>query len=251
MAEDLFCRPQYPSAIDSDDLIEPAKPDGRPVSHRLLVRADNAVVALQFELGRPLVGTGTSLVAGFCCVVRTPDNRELPIVISALDIPVGATWELRTSGLWAEQICEQPFVHWSYGLEAFGLAIDRPDELLRQGFGHRVPIGWELDFVAGDSAQRNGESVIQNGRVEGILLTADGELSIEGAEAVRAFWPGSATPLSNLRTLVNRWPTDGQNANHGDQVEAPIAVIPTLSGPWVVEGPATFGKPSSGSPPST
>ncbi len=57
-------------------------------------------------------------------------------------------WEIRTSGLWADHICEDPMVHWSYGLEAFAIAVDQASELTESGYGDRVPLGWELEFEA-------------------------------------------------------------------------------------------------------
>ena len=72
-----------------------------------------------------------------------------PVVMSEPNIPIPADrWEFRTDGLWAEQVCEKPHDHWSYGLEAFALEVDDPTELTSTGFGRRVPLGWELDFYA-------------------------------------------------------------------------------------------------------
>ena len=34
--------------------------------------------------------------------------------------------EVRADGLWGELMCETPLEHWSYGLEAFGVALDDP-----------------------------------------------------------------------------------------------------------------------------
>ena len=45
-------------------------------------------------------------------------------------------------------MCEEPGRRWTYGLEAFALAVDDPAELLGRGYGHRVPLGWELEFEA-------------------------------------------------------------------------------------------------------
>ncbi len=130
---------------------------------------------------------------------------ELPVVLAEDEIVAPAQrWELRASGLWADMICEQPFKHWSYGLEAFGLAIDEPDELLGRGYGDRVPLGWELDFesdadrVAGFE-QPPGADVPdgyrQAGLADGLVLLADRSVPIHGP-AVRYHWWGSSGPVS-------------------------------------------------------
>ena len=46
--------------------------------------------------------------------------------------------ELRGSGVWADHICEDPLVHWSYGLEAFGA---RPRQS-RRGIGRPATPLW-------------------------------------------------------------------------------------------------------------
>lgn len=116
-----------------------------------------------------------------------------PIVLAEDDIRhPGRRWELRSSGLWADHNCETEMEHWSYGLEAFALALDDPDQLVREGVGVRVPIGWELDFQSTKqpSALSEVTGYTQFGEVHGVLLTNDGETSFEGA-AVRQHWWGS------------------------------------------------------------
>lgn len=129
----------------------------------------------------------------FHAVVLRAD--ALPLVLVEVGVPVAhGRWEYRSSGLWVEAVCEQPGIHWSYGLEAFALAIDRPDELLGKGYGHRTPLGWELDFTTDSSRAEpgagGGDPVIEVGRVEGLLLTSPaegGELPFAG-DGWRAGW---------------------------------------------------------------
>jgi hypothetical protein len=129
----------------------------------------------------------------------------VPVVMSEPDIPIPALrWEFRTDGLWAEQVCEAPHDHWSYGLEAFALEVDDPTELTRTGFGRRVPLGWELDFDAvgpsrwllTDAAPLPfGGAYTQRGTLHGLLLGADGETATEGP-AQRWHWWGTK-PLAS------------------------------------------------------
>jgi len=189
----------------------------------LVAFGSGLAVALQFEQR-----TG---YAGFQTVVfgleSTATGEQRPVVISAVDIKFGQGWELRTSGLWADQNRERSFDHWSYGLEAFALAIDEPEELVRTGHGHRVPLGWELDFVAdGPPDPTAGEtgSFTQTGTMEGLILTASTEQPLEG-RARRSYWIGERPSHSDLVTLV-----DHPRSHPGS------VILPTMFGPWTVNG---------------
>ena len=109
----------------------------------------------------------------------------------------GRSWEIRHSGLWAEQVCEVPFEHWSYGLEAFALELDDPVALLGAGLGHRVAFGFELDFVAGDELVSAESSDIQIGELSGIVLLGVEQIEIEHWPAHRVHWWDGAAPMAD------------------------------------------------------
>src|SRR5262249_32810994 len=52
--------------------------------------------------------------------------------------------------LWAELFCEAPGDHWTFGLEAFGIRLDEPQDALRPGgeIGERVAVGLDLEWEA-------------------------------------------------------------------------------------------------------
>lgn len=56
--------------------------------------------------------------------------------------------EVRTTGLWADHICETPFEHWTLGLEAFALGVDDPLELHGRQHGDSVALGFDLEWEA-------------------------------------------------------------------------------------------------------
>jgi len=131
-----------------------------------------------------------------------------PIVLSepALEFPE-RLWEVRGSGLWADHVCESPNEHWSYGLEAFAIAIDDRAELLGRGFGDRVPLGWELEFESTGAVNPSNpanpaspndttydNSYTQRGRVHGIVLTETGEVPFDGAGTRSHQWGYSPVP---------------------------------------------------------
>ena len=60
--------------------------------------------------------------------------------------------EIRAEGLSAELWCETPGEHWTFGLEAFGIRLDAPEEALRPGgeIGERVAVGLDTEWEDGD-----------------------------------------------------------------------------------------------------
>ncbi len=159
--------------------------------------------------------------ASFVAAYLRPNVQ--PIVISELDVPLPAErWEIRASGLWADHICETPLDHWSYGLEAFALAIDRPDELLGSGLGDRVPLGWELEFEASKPAGWLGTDCYQQlGRVHGIVLTNGARDPVEGV-ALRTHWWGLGGPVE-------------LHIGQGHRPVAQRVRLPALDGVWSLD----------------
>ncbi|MFW2381226.1 MAG: hypothetical protein ACN4GZ_05660 [Acidimicrobiales bacterium] len=172
------------------------------------------------------------------CVVWPIDGD--PVAMIEADIPVPtARWEFRTSGLWVEQVCEAPHEHWSYGLEAFALEIDSPTELIRTGYGTRVPMGWELDFTAlspsrwllvgADPLERAG-AYTQRGELSGLLLDGDGEHPTS-ALAQRWHWWGTK-PLTSAGIELARTGVSNQAYEelHLPLSQGPVVVSRTPTG---------------------
>lgn len=57
-------------------------------------------------------------------------------------------FEVRTTGLWADHVCEAPFDHWTVGLETFALGLDDPLELHGRQHGDPVALGFDLEWEA-------------------------------------------------------------------------------------------------------
>ncbi len=79
--------------------------------------------------------------------------------------------EIRSEGLWAELYCETPGEHWTFGLEAFGVRLDDPDDAAAPGgeIGERVAVGLDLEWEAGDAdggGLVHGEVLVGRGRYE-------------------------------------------------------------------------------------
>jgi hypothetical protein len=81
-------------------------------------------------------------------LVNVPDVDGI-VAVRDHDVPLPRSGlEIRTDGLWAELWCETPREHWTFGLEAFGLRLDEPEEALRAGgeIGERVAVGLDIEW---------------------------------------------------------------------------------------------------------
>lgn len=205
--------------VDSPD-VEHRRNDPAAIGideHRLVARltSPGAIGTLAFQVGHGVMPSGS-----WFQTVLALDGRR-PIVIAEVDIATPATgWELRASGLWADHNCETPLEHWSYGLEAFALAIDDHAELVGRGFGDRTPLGWELDFEATEPAYAEGPHAYgQAGTLHGLVLLAEGELEVEGP-AVRSHRWGDGRHVAAVASPAG-----------GDRPEGHVA-LPGPDGVW-------------------
>jgi len=59
--------------------------------------------------------------------------------------------EIRADGLWAELWCEALREHWTFGLEAFGVRLDAPEDALRPGgeIGEPIAVGLDIEWEVG------------------------------------------------------------------------------------------------------
>lgn len=195
--------------------------------HRLV--ADVGSFRIAFQVGYHVIPGSMAAVAGFAAAIVEPAGGEVgltgPAVISATDLAVPARgWELRGPGIWVDNVCETPLVHWSYGLEAFGVVVDDPAELLGRGFGDRTALGWELEFEAAEEGRTEpvttgdpGAARWQRGTVHGILLVGAASVEVEG--------PG-------LRS--HRWGDGAHPPATEAPPEAPAIALPTPDGVWWV-----------------
>jgi len=91
-------------------------------------------------------------------LVGVPD---VPGIVAVRDheVPLPRTrLEIRAEGLWAELSCETPGEHWTFGLEAFGIRLDAPEDALRPGgeIGDRMPVGLDLEWEVGAGGPPRG-----------------------------------------------------------------------------------------------
>lgn len=70
---------------------------------------------------------------------------------------------VRADGLWAELVCETPDVHWTIGLEAFGVRLDEPADALHGEVGERIAVGLDVEW---DDGAVFGDVLIGTDRIE-------------------------------------------------------------------------------------
>ncbi|MDQ1437198.1 MAG: hypothetical protein QOK43_827 [Acidimicrobiaceae bacterium] len=106
------------------------------------------------------------------------------------------SWEIRAEGLWADHNCETAGEHWSFGLEAFGLAFDSADDALHADWGDRMALGLDVEWEAPDVV--HGEVLVGSER---IAFDGSGRFSTDadagtGADHWRRWvaWPADLAP---------------------------------------------------------
>jgi hypothetical protein len=121
--------------------------------------------------------------------------------------------EIRADGLWAELWCEAPGVHWTFGLESFGLRLDDPRDALRTGgeIGERIAVGLDIEWEVG----ADGPPL---GIVHGDVLVGRERHAIDG----RGWFYDDGTPepaaaSGEIVATVYIPLRDGANADDGDR----------------------------------
>ena len=100
-------------------------------------------------------------------------------------LPRGPLLEVRADGLWAEMVCEVPDVHWTFGLEAFGLLLDDRNEARTATVGTRVPVGFDLEW---DTGRVDGELLLGGSPTRRIEFAGSGDFQHAGDPAA-IDWP--------------------------------------------------------------
>jgi hypothetical protein len=115
--------------------------------------------------------------------------------------------EIRADGLWAELTCETRAEHWTFGLESFGVRLDRASDALRPGgeIGDRMAVGLDLEWEVGaggpPQGSVHGEVLVGRARheIDGRgWFYDDGAVDpgpVEGAAAATVFIPVGPAPL--------------------------------------------------------
>ncbi len=149
--------------------------------------------------------------------------------------------EIKPPQMWADHVCDVPFVQWSLGNEAHGVLLDDPTEAWRRAHGTVVPATFDIEWYAAGPAAASVTALPsgyrQTGEVDVQIELTAGVLAFTGpAERVHVwgvpYMPSSfAMPIdsSGLRAPYRR--TDG------------ITVDQVLTDRWWA---STVGPPARG-----
>jgi len=121
-------------------------------------------------------------VAWFWAALVGQDRRLVLVRDHEIELPRGASLEVRGQGLWSAVNCETPLEHWSVGLEAFAVAFDDPAEAWGEERGDLVGLGFDLEWEATAPAFGLVGDVgyAQVCRVTGEILVGDEHLEFDG-----------------------------------------------------------------------
>lgn len=148
-----------------------------------------------------------------------------------------ASREIRADGLWADVICETPHDHWTLGLEAFGVALDDPEEALGAERGDRTGLGLDLEWEAAAPVAGGEGDYGQACTVHGEVLIGGGghveTVAFEGTGWRRHAW-GAAVDWARPRWRLDGRLDDGRP--HTDAGAEPVGVAPLHRAPLRLEG---------------
>jgi len=222
--------------------------------------------------------TADASVGGFVGLTFLPDRRRCwywaalvgdgrpYLLVRDLEVAqprLATSREIRSEALWADMNCETPFEHWSLGLEAFGVAMDDPDEALGAERGERVGLGLDLEWESVGDAVGTGGSYDQPGVVHGEILVGGAAvetIALEGYGWRRHTWSQHEGASAGWMTPPRSWlggrlddGTPHRSATVGEEVvvgslhRAPL-VVEADGGPVVLERRlCRFSDPIAGS----
>lgn len=209
--------------------MDPREEGRHPVAHELfaldLVDPRHALA----------VAVTVSFAAGHAACTITVAGRDRPLVL-LVEPDAGAPrgLELRAPGLWADLQCLVPYDHVTLDVEAFALALERPEDALGDPRGDRVPFGLELewDTAPGAVAGRPGAAPGAAGYelvcdVHGVVLVADERLEVAGHGSRRHLWgPSAPWCVPATRTVGPTGVRDGVPATAEPVAVAPLRLAP-------------------------
>jgi hypothetical protein len=156
-------------------------------------------------------------------------GRDQPLILVRdhdVPLPRRGSLEIRTSGLWAEPVCETPLEHWSLGLEAFAVALEDPADAFASERGDPVPLGFDLEWeTTGPPAPLNRPEAHygQACAVSGDVLVGQDRVVVNGtgtrehAWGPRRWWEDSWTWLAGCLD-------DGTTVGIGDDSDPALDV---------------------------
>jgi hypothetical protein len=124
-------------------------------------------------------------VAWFWAYLWRPWAGPVAVRDHEVTLPRSRALEIRADSLWSELVCETPGEHWSIGLEAFGVRLDRAADGLTGEIGERIALGFDFEWeTTGDPFSSEFDGVAydeQPGVVRGEILLGRDRIPLDTA----------------------------------------------------------------------
>jgi hypothetical protein len=111
--------------------------------------------------------------------------------------------EIKPAQMWADHVCDQPFVQWSLGNEAHGVLFEDPTEAWRRGYGDVVPVTFDVEWYAvGGPQAMDSHGYCQDGEVDCELQLTEGVLAFTGPAHRVHVWGAPYVPSSKAMPIA-------------------------------------------------
>jgi hypothetical protein len=111
--------------------------------------------------------------------------------VADVDAPLPSTGlRVRTTGLWAEHVCEVPFEQWTVQNECYAVALDDPADALGRAYGESTPMAVDLEWYATGPAEPRRYGYAQAGEAHTVIELAEGPLELVGRAGRCHVWGG-------------------------------------------------------------
>ncbi|MDH3752475.1 MAG: hypothetical protein OEU32_01285 [Acidimicrobiia bacterium] len=168
---------------------------------RQLRSSDAGHEVWSLELVDPAAGVVASMgiqlgggAAGWWTVIARTERPLVAVIDPEVSAPLWPDLEVRASGLWAELRVQTRLTHLTADLEAFGIEVDTPAELLGDARGHRVPVGSDVEWHATGVIVGLDDGYEVGAVVEGELLIGSERVAIAGTGWWTHRWGTAAWP---------------------------------------------------------
>jgi hypothetical protein len=125
--------------------------------------------------------------AWYWSVLARTGHRQLHVADVEAPLP-NRGLRLRTTGLWAEHVCEVPFEQWTIQNECHAVALDDPVDALGRAYGTSTPIAMDVEWYATAPAEPVPDGYRQAGEAHAVIELAGGPLTLVGPAARRHTW---------------------------------------------------------------
>ena len=120
-------------------------------------------------------------------VVVQAGRRQLHVADIAAPLP-SAGLRVRTTGLWAEHVCEVPFEQWTVQNECYAVALDDPADALGRAYGESTPIAVDMEWYGEGPAAAIPGGYRQEGEAHAAIELAGGPLTFVGPAGRTHTW---------------------------------------------------------------